>query len=363
MPLIFGRFACSSWSYNLTQTSEEVSEIKVQEGSRKKRFFSLSFLNSIVLLLIVAFIGWMYLSIGPHLLSSKDYLNDRLVEIELEMHKISQEIDNTRGDYLSSSVYEESLGAMSMVKERVTLLESKVSELSNLANDGTEGENEQLEIFIAYVLIQSAESEFNFFGRGEQSLLLIRQAMESLKGADLPNNSPVFRELDRIEESIESAETPIVSAIYKRLSKITEALVEESRKKKGASASALKPEMHTRSISEAVLDELKLLASVRVAPGKPSKELLAESGLIGEFFQTKELVFLASKIQREVAENRLHEAGETIGILLVMLGDYPDDLSTIIEQVKEVRNLLSRQEKVNFGEAIALTSDLLTRGR
>ncbi len=363
MPSIFGRLACSSWSYNLTQTPEEVSEIKVQEKNRKKRLLSLSFLNSIVLLSIIAFIGWMYFSISPHLLSSKDYLNDRLVEIESEMDRISQEIDNTRRDYLSSSVYEDSLGAMSLVKERVTLLESKVSELSNLTNDGTEEENERLKILIAYALIQSAESEFNFFGRGEQSLLLIRQAMESLKGAGLPNDTPVFRELDRIEELIESAETPAFSATYKRLSKITEALVDESRKKQGASASALKPEMHTKSISEAVLDELKLLASVRVVPGKSSKKLLAESGLIGEFFQTKELVFLVSKIQREVAENRLHEAGKTVGILLVMLEDYPGDLSTIIEQVKEVENLLSRQEKVNFGEVIALTSDLLTRGR
>ena len=187
--------------------------------------------------------------------------------------------------------------------------------------------------------------------------------MESLKGTGLPNNSPAFRELDRIEELIESTGTPAVSAIYKRLSKITEALVEEIRKKQGASAKALKPEMHTKSISEAVFDELKLLASVRVVPGKSSKELLAESGLIGEFFQTKELVFLVSKIQREVAENRLHEAGKTIGILLVMLEDYPGDLSTIIEQVKEVENLLSRHKKVNFGPALTFISELLTRSR
>ena len=347
----------------MTQTSEEVSEITVQEENRKKRFFSLSFLNSIVLLLIIAFIGWMYFSIGPHLLSSNNYLNDRLVEIESETDRISQEIDNTRGDYLSSSVYEESLGAVSVVKERITLLESKVSELSNLTNDGTEGKDEQLEILIAFALLQSAESEFNFFGRGEQSLFLVRQAVESLKGAELPNNSPAFRELDRIEELIESTGTPAVSAIYKRLSKITEALVEESRKKQGASASALKPETHTKSISEAVFDELKLLASVRVVPGKSSKELIAESGLIGEFFQTKELVFLVSKIQREVAENRLHEAGKTIGILLVMLEDYPGDLSIIIEQVKEVENLLSRHEKVNFGAALIFISELLKRGR
>jgi hypothetical protein len=347
----------------LTQTSEEVAEITVQEENRKKRFFSLSFLNSIVLLLIIAFIGWMYFSIGPHLLSSNNYLDDRLVGIESEMDKISQEIDNTRGDYLSSSVYEESLGAVSAVKERVTLLESKVSELSNLTNDGTEGKDEQLEILIAFALLQSAEAEFNFFGRSEQSLFLIRQAMESLKGTGLPNNSPAFRELDRIEELIESTGTPAVSASYKRLSKITETLVEEIRKKQGASARALKPEMHTKSISEAVFDELKLLASVRVVPGKSSKELLAESGLIGEFFQTKELVFLVSKIQREVAENRLHEAGKTIGTLLVMLEDYPGDLSTIIEQVKEVENLLSKHEKVNFGPALTFISELLTRGR
>ena len=347
----------------MTQTSEEVSEITVQEENRKKRFFSLSFLNSIVLLLIIAFIGWMYFSIGPDLLSQNNYLNDRLVEIESETNRISQEIDSTRGDYLSSSVYEESLGAMNVVKERITLLESKVSELSNLTNDGTEGKDEQLEILIAFALLQSAESEFNFFGRGEQSLFLVRQAVENLKGAELPNNSPAFRELDLIEELIESTGTPAVSAIYKRLSKITEALVEESRKKQGASASALKPETHTQSISEAVFDELKLLASVRVIPGKSSKELLAESGLIGEFFQTKELVFLVSKIQREVAENRLHEAGKTIGILLVMLEDYPGDLSIIIEQVKEVENILSRHEKVNFGPALTFISELLKRGR
>ena len=348
----------------MTQTSEEVLEITVQEENRKKRFFSLSFLNSIFLLLIIAFIGWMYFSTGPHMLSPNHYLNDRLVEIESEMDRISQEIDNTRGDYLSSSVYEESLGAMSLVKERVTLLESKVSEVSNLTNDGTEAGNEQLEILIAFALIQSAESEFNFFGRGEQSLLLVRQAVETLKGAELPNNSPVFRELDRIEESIESAgTTPAVSAVYKRLSKITEALIEESRKKQGASVSALRPETHKKSISEAVFDELKLLASVRVVPGKSSKELLAESGLIRGFFQTKELVFLVSKIQREVAENRFHEAVRTIGILLVMLRDYPGDLSIIIEQVKEVENLLSGHKKVNFGPALTFISELLKRGR
>ncbi len=347
----------------MTQTSEEVSEITVQEENRKKRFFSLSFLNSIVLLLIIAFIGWMYFSIGSHLLFSNNYLNDKLVEIESETDRISQEIDNTRGDYLSSSVYEDSLGAVSVVKERVTLLESKVSELSNLTNDGTDGKDEQLEILIAFALLQSAEVEFSFFGRSQQSLFLIRQAMESLKGTELPNNSPAFRELDRIEELIESTGTPAVSAIYKRLSKITEALVEEMRKKQGASASTLKPEMHTKSISEAVFDELKLLASVRVGPGKSSKELLAESGLIGEFFQTKELVFLVSKIQREVAENRLHEAGKTISILLIMLEDYPGDLSTIIEQLKEVENLLSKHEKVNFGQALTFFNELLTRGR
>ena len=347
----------------MTQTSEEVAEITVQEENRKKRLFLLSFLNSIVLLLIIAFIGWMYFSIAPHLLSSNNYLDDRFVGIESEMDRISQELDNTRGDYLSSSVYEESLGAVSVVKDRVTLLESKVSELSNLTNDGTEGKDEQLEMLIAFALLQSAEAEFSFSGRSEQSLFLIHQAMESLKGTELPNNSPAFRELDRIEELIESKGTPAVSAIYKRLSKITEALVEEIRKKQIASARALKPEMHTKSISEAVFDELKLLASVRVVPGKSSKALLAESGLIGEFFQTKELVFLVSKIQREVAENRLHDAGKTIGILLVMLEAYPGDLSTIIEQVKEVENLLSKHEKVNFGPALTFISELLTRGR
>jgi hypothetical protein len=347
----------------LTQTSEEVAEITVQKENRKKRFFSLSFLNSIVLVLIIAFISWMYFSIGPHLLSPNNYLKDRLVEIESEMQRISQEIDNTRGDYLSSSVYEESLGAASVVKERVTHLELKVSELSNLTNDGTDGKDEQLEILIAFALLQSAEAEFSFFGRSEQSLFLIRQAMESLKGTELPNNSPAFRELDRIEELIESTGTPAVSAIYNRLSKITEALVEESRNRQGASASALKSETHTKSISEAVFDELKLLASVRVVPGKSSKELLAESGLIGEFFQTKELIFLVSKIQREVAENRLREAVKTVGILLVMLEDYPGDLSIIVEQVKEVENLLLRYEKVNFGAALTFVSELLNRGR
>ena len=203
-----------------------MAEITVQEENRKKRFFSLSFLNSIVLLLIIAFIGWMYFSIGPQLLSSNNYLDDRFIGIESEMDRISQELDNTRGDYLSSSVYEESLGAVSVVKERVTLLESKVSELSNLTNDGTEGKDEQLEMLIAFALLQSAEAEYNFFGRSEQSLFLIRQAMESLKETGLPNDSPAFRELDRIEELIESTGTPAVSAIYKRLSKITEALIE-----------------------------------------------------------------------------------------------------------------------------------------
>ena len=236
----------------MTRISEQVAEVTVQKENRKKRFFSLSFLNSIVLLLIIAFIGWMYFSIGPHLLASNNYLDDRLVGIESEMDRISQEIDNTRGDYLSSSVYEESLGAVSVVKERVTLLESKVSELSNLTNDGTEGKDEQLEILIAFALLQSAEAEFNFFGRSEQSLFLIRQAMESLKGTGLPNNSPALRELDRIEELIESTGTPAVSALYKRLSKITEALVEEIRKKQGASASALNPETDKKSISEAI---------------------------------------------------------------------------------------------------------------
>ena len=305
----------------------------------------------------------MYFSIAPHLLSPNNYLDDRFVGIESEMDRISQELDNTRGDYLSSSVYEESLSAVSVVKERVTLLESKVSELSNLTNDGTEGKDEQLEILFAFALLQSAEADYKFFGRSEQSLFLIRQAMESLEGTGLPNNSPAFRELERIEELIESTGTPAVSAIYKRLSKITEALVEEIREKQGASARALKPEMHTKSISEAVFDELKLLASVKVVPGKSSKELLAESGLIGEFFHTKELVFLVSKIQREVAENRVNEAGKTIGILLVMLEAYPGDLSTIIEQVKEVENLLSKHEKVNFGPALTSISELLTRGR
>ena len=104
----------------------------------------------------------MYFSIGPHLLSSNNYLDDRFVGIESEMDRISQELDNTRGDYLSSSVYEELLGAVSVVKERVTLLESKVSELSNLTNDGTEGKDEQLEILIAFALLQSAEAEVQF---------------------------------------------------------------------------------------------------------------------------------------------------------------------------------------------------------
>ena len=347
----------------MTQTSEGVSEITTSEENRKKRFFSLSFLNSIVLLLIIAFIGWMYFSIGPHLLFPNNFLNDRLVEVESETDRISQEIDKTREDYLSSSVYEELLGAMSVVKERITLLESKVSELSNLTNDGTERKDKQLEILIAFALLQSAEFELNFLGRGEQSLFLLRLAVDSLKRAKLPDNSPAFGELDRIEELIESTGPPAVSAIYKGLSKVTEALLEESRKKQGASASALKPEKHKKSISEAVFDELKLLASVRVVPGKSSKEFLAESGLIGEFFQTKELIFLVSKIQREVAENRLHEAGRTIGILLVMLEDYPGDLSVIIEQVNEVEDLLSRHEKVNFGAALTFISELIARGR
>ena len=179
----------------MTQTSEEVAEITVQEENRKKKIFSLSFLNSIVLLLIIAFIGWMYFSIGPHLLSSNNYLDDRFVGIESEMDRISQELDNTRRDYLSSSVYEESLGAVSVVKERVNLLESKVSELSNLTNDGTEGKDEQLEMLIAFALLQSAEAEYKFFGRSEQSLFLIRQAMESLKRDAVAKQQPSFQRI------------------------------------------------------------------------------------------------------------------------------------------------------------------------
>ena len=83
---------------------------------------------------------------------------------------------------------------MGVVKERVTLLESKVSELSILTNDGTEGKDEQLEILIAFALLQSAEAEYNFFSRSEQSLLLIRQAMESLKGTGLPSQ-PSFQRI------------------------------------------------------------------------------------------------------------------------------------------------------------------------
>ena len=41
--------------------------------------------------------------------------------------------------------------------------------------------------------------------------------------------------------------------------------------------------------------------------------------------------------------------------LLVMLEDYPGDLSIIIDQVREVENLLSSM-KVNFGPALAFIS-------
>ena len=347
----------------MTRTSEEVSEINVQEKNRKNKIFSLSFVNSIFLILIIAFLGWMYFSVGPHLLSSNSDLIERLVEIESETDRISREVDNTRGDYLSSSVYKETLGEMSVLKERITLIESKLSEFSNLKNNETVGKNEELEILIAFALVQSAESEFNFFGRSERSSLLMRLAIESLKRAKLPNNSPVFRELDLIEKLIESTGALATSAIYKRLSKIIEALAEASRKEKIVSASALKSEAPPKSLSEVFFDELKLLASVRIIPGKSSKELLDESGLVGEFFLTKELIFLVSKIQREVAENRLHDASRTIGIFRVMLEDYPGELSIIIEQVKEVENLLSRHEKVDFSAALTFISQLLTKGQ
>ena len=77
----------------------------------------------------------------------------------------------------------------------------------------------------------------------------------------------------------------------------------------------------------------------------------------------KELIFLVSKIQREVAENRLHDASRTIGILRVMLEDDPRELSIIIKRVKEIENLLSKREKVDFGAALSFISDLLTRGQ
>ena len=212
-------------------------------------------------------------------------------------------------------------------------------------------------------MVQSAESELNFFGRNGQSSLLIRQARESLKRAELPNNSPVFRELDRIEELTESTGTPALSQVNKRLSKITEALVEASKKEKSGTASAQKSETRPKSILETFFDELKLLASVRFAPGKSSKELLGDSGLVGGFFRTKELIFLVSKIQREIAENRLHEARRTTGILRIMLLDDSGGLSIIIEQVKEVENLLSRHQRVDFGAVLTLISQQLAKGQ
>ena len=335
----------------------------MQEKNRKHKTISLAFVNSIVSLLIIAFLGWIYFSVGPHLLSSNYDLIDRLIEIESETDRISQEVDNTRGDYLSSSVYEEVSVEISAFKERITLLESKVSESSSLTNDATEGKDEELAILIAFALVQSAESELNFFGRNEQSSLLIRLARKSLKRAELPNNSPVFRELDRIEELIESAGTPALSPVYERLSKITEALVEASKKEKSGSASAQKSETRPKSILETFFDELKLLASVRFAPGKSSKELLGDSGLVGGFFRTKELIFLVSKIQREIAENRLHEARRTTGILRIMLLDDSGGLSIIIEQVKEVENLLSRHQRVDFGAVLTLISQQLAEGQ
>ena len=335
----------------------------MQEKNRKHKTISLAFVNSIVSLLIIAFLGWIYFSVGPHLLSSNYDLIDRLIEIESETDRISQEVDNTRGDYLSSSVYEEVSVEISAFKERITLLESKVSESSSLTNDATEGKDEELAILIAFALVQSAESELNFFGRNEQSSLLIRLARKSLKRAELPNNSPVFRELDRIEELIESAGTPALSPVYERLSKITEALVEASKKEKSGSASAQKSETRPKSILETFFDELKLLASVRFAPGKSSKELLGDSGLVGGFFRTKELIFLVSKIQREIAENRLHEARRTTGILRIMLLDDSDGQSIIIEQVKEVEDLLSRHQRVDFGAVLTLISQQLAKGQ
>ena len=146
----------------MTRISEEVAEISVQEKNRKNKIFSLSFVNSIFSILIIAFLGWMYFSVGPHLLSSNYDLSERLVEIESETDRISREVDNTRGDYLSSRVYKETLGEMSVVKERMTLIESKLSEFSNLKNDETDGKDEEIEILIAFALVQSAESEFNF---------------------------------------------------------------------------------------------------------------------------------------------------------------------------------------------------------
>ncbi len=335
----------------------------MQEKNRKHKTISLAFVNSIVSLLIIAFLGWIYFSVGPHLLSSNYDLIDRLIEIESETDRISQEVDNTRGDYLSSSVYEEVSVEISAFKERITLLESKVSESSSLTNDATDGKDEELAILIAFALVQSAESELNFFGRNEQSSLLIRLARKSLKRAELPNNSPVFRELDRIEELIESAGTPALSPVYERLSKITEALVEASKKEKSGSASAQKSETRPKSILETFFDELKLLASVRFAPGKSSKELLGDSGLVGGFFRTKELIFLVSKIQREIAENRLHEARRTTGILRIMLLDDSGGLSIIIEQVKEVESLLSRHQRVDFGAVLTLISQQLAKGQ
>ena len=124
--------------------------------------------------------------------------------------------------------------------ERVALLESKVSELSNLTNDGTEGKDDQLEILIHLLFCRAQNlSSISLVEANKVYSLCARR--RNPKGAELPNNSPAFRELDLIEELIESTGTPAVSVIYKRLSKITEAIVEESRKKQGASASALKP--------------------------------------------------------------------------------------------------------------------------
>ena len=336
----------------------------MEEKNRKHKTISLTFVNSIVSLLIIAFLGWIYFSVGPHLLSSNYDLIDRLIEIESETDKISQELDNTRGDYLSSSVYEKVSVEISAFKERITLLESKVSESSSLTNDATDGKDEELAILIAFALVQSAESELNFFGRNEQSSLLIRLARKSLKRAELPNNSRVFRELDRIEELIESAGTPVLSPVYERLSIITEALVGASKKEKSGSASAQKSETRPKkSILETFFDELKLLASVRFAPGKSSKELLGDSGLVGGFFRTKELIFLVSKIQREIAENRLHEARKTTGILRIMLLDDSGGLSIIIEQVNEVESLLSRHQRVDFGAVLTLISQQLAKGQ
>ena len=107
--------------------------------------------------------------------------------------------------------------------------------------------------------------------------------------------------------------------------------------------------------------DFKNISVISNLPYNVASKILTK--LLFEQYNSKKFDNLILMFQREVAENRLHEAGKTIGTLLVMLEDYPGDLSIIIEQVKEVENLLSKHEKIKFGPALTFISELLTRGR